>query len=130
MDWKNIFTSKIFWAAAGLIALAVVLGIFSAQDSCRWRKGVDADKAAVQEQANALRDINANIADLQRKQKEAEANLKAAANAYTDSINATDKTREEVNRAVANYANAVDASKGGNRDVSSEELEKILHDLP
>lgn len=138
MDFAKLMPpySPNVWKAIGVsVGLIVVIGavLLFAQEcganrAARQREALAANvKIAMQELANVKAESNATTQENKIVEAVALEKVKVAANAYVEATNATDAGKTQINAALANLANQVNANRPTN--TTQSDIERRLNEL-
>ena len=116
------------YCLGGIVLLGIVLYIASATSEWWSGRQIDKLKANVNAATKELEQSQANVAKAKQEEQLALQNVNAAVADYTTKTNATDAAKAETDRALRNMANAVNANRNVNLNIS--DLEKRLNEIP
>lgn len=115
------------YCLGGIVLLGAILYVASATREWWSGRQIDKLKANVNVATKELEQSQANVAKAKQDEQLALQNVNAAVIDYTEKTNATDAAKLDTNRAMQNMANAVNANRNVNLNIS--DLDKRLNEI-
>ena len=127
LDYENILKSRVLWIGVAAVVGLMLLGwLLSSVDSCRFESKQDKLRSNVNSLVANIKEREGVIANLKLEQEREKEQVVQQTREYNESVNRTDAAREQTNEALRR----LEQPRNGNGNVSVEELERLLNDLP
>lgn len=111
----------------GILLVCVAAYISDCGSNWSFNRGVTKQKQAIANDIEAIKQANADIANLEQKKAAAEANVNNAVREYQNATYGLDNAKAETNQALANLNKAIKSNS--NIDASADDVLKQLDKL-